>query len=64
MLFAIYKRSGDACGNEDNRLLGYCKFNSLKEAEKEFPYGFFVGYRVYEVSEVLPTQVHKWAEKR
>jgi len=54
MIFAIYKREADTCGNEDRRLLGYCEFDSKEDAEKFFPLGFFAGYWVHEITLTSP----------
>ncbi len=59
MLFAIYKRYSDTCGNDDSYRLGICEMPTREAAEKEFDRGFLVGYEVEEIRVMTPEEIHK-----
>lgn len=58
MLFAIYYRSGDLCGNEDLYLAGYYEAESMELAQTEFPHGAFSGFRVEAVHPHSAAEIH------
>ena len=59
MLFAIYKRSADLCGNIDLQLIGHCNFDSVEDASKEFPKMAFAGYVVELINIYSKEEIHE-----
>ena len=57
MIFAVYGRESDTCGNEEHRLIGYCEFDSIEDAKKEFPRGFLGGYTVSPITVSAPDDI-------
>lgn len=57
MLFSIWHRSADTCGNESYTCLGYCQFPSETAAKLAFPRGFLGGYGVERVTAITPRQL-------
>lgn len=64
MIYAIYVRCSDTCGNSEfYGPEGYIEAESLKEAEKLFPFGAFVGYSIKEIEIVDKKELKKKLEK-
>jgi len=63
MLFAIYKRRADLCGNEESNLVGYYEAPTKIDAEAAFPRGFLVGFEVEEIKPMSKTDIKRRAEK-
>jgi hypothetical protein len=62
MIFAIYKRESDTCGNEGKILIGYTEFNTQAEAEKEVHTEAFGGYYAVKVIIEHPQDIHDRAK--
>lgn len=49
VIFAIYKRISDTCGNDKLNLFKYVESNSRTEVEQKYPKGFMCGYEIVEI---------------
>ncbi len=58
MLFAIYARSADTCGNEATYLAGYYQAETQEAAEHQFPKVPFGGYYVQPIQHEDAQTIH------
>lgn len=58
MIFQVFSRYGDACGNEDRYHHCFVEALTQEAVEAIYPRGFFVGFRVSPITvEFLPKEV-------
>lgn len=60
MLFNVFRRYSDTCGNESYQEHGVYEASDVSEVEEAFPRGAFVGFVVVPLTvESLPTTVQR-----
>ena len=65
MIYQVYARYSDTCGNDDFYPYKYVEASSKDEVEKIFPSGFLSGWKVVAITvESLPILVQQTPEEK